>query len=87
LKFCNGPHEVSATLHFNAAGELVDFKSTDRGALQRDDSAKLAPWSTPVRDYRDFGGQRMLSYGEAIWHYPKGDFTYGKFTVTDLTAK
>jgi hypothetical protein len=87
VTFRNGPHEVSATLHFNAAGELVNFKSADRGAVQGRGRVKLVPWSTPLRDYRDFGGQRSFSQGEAIWHYPQGDFTYGKFAVTGFTAK
>lgn len=82
VTFRNGPHVVSATLFFNAAGELVNFTSSDRGEVQADGTAKLAPWSTPVRDYRDMGGQRVLTYGEAIWTRPTGDFTYGKFTVT-----
>ena len=69
---------------FNDAGELVNFTSTDRGAIEPGGGAKLMPWSTPVRDYKTFGDQRLLSYGEAIWNDAKGDFTYGKFTVTDF---
>lgn len=84
VTFRNGPHVVSAKLFFNAAGELVNFTSTDRGALQPDGITKLMPWSTPGRAYKTFGDQRVLTYGEAIWTDPKGDFAYGKFTVTDF---
>lgn len=82
VTFRNGPHTVSAKLFFNQGGELVNFTSTDRGAVQSDGSAKLMPWSTPIRDYKTFGDQRHLTYGEAVWNDPKGDFAYGKFTVT-----
>jgi hypothetical protein len=33
VAFTNGPHTIRATLVFNAANELVDFVSEDRGAL------------------------------------------------------
>ena len=82
VTFHNGPFVVSARLFFNTAGELVNFTSNDRGAVEANGVARLLPWSTPVRDYKDFGGQRVLTYGEAIWTEPTGDFAYGKFTVT-----
>lgn len=87
VRFRNGPHEVAARLHFNAEGELVNFTSADRGVVQTDGSAKLAPWSTPVRDYREIGGQRVTTYGEAVWHEAAGDFAYGKFTVTGFETR
>jgi hypothetical protein len=87
VTFRNGPHVVSATLFFNAAGELTDFTSSDRGEVQKDGTPKLAPWSTPARDYKDMGGQRVLTYGEAIWIRPTGNFTYGKFTVTGFETR
>lgn len=87
VTFRNGPHIVSARLFFNEAGELVNFTSTDRGALQSDGSARLMPWSTPASGYKSLGGQRLLTYGAAIWSAPEGDFTYGKFTVTGFTTQ
>ncbi len=82
--FTNGPHQVSAELVFNEAGELVNFISNDRGALQRDGSLRLVRWSTPMRDYRAFEGRRVPTAGEAIWHYPEGDFVYGRMVLTDI---
>ena len=35
--------------------------------------------STPLRDYKMNGGVNIMSYGEAVWHYPDGNFVYGKF--------
>ncbi|NTV52522.1 MAG: hypothetical protein HGA76_05870 [Candidatus Firestonebacteria bacterium] len=84
VTFSNGPYKVSALLTFNTAGELVNFVSDDRAALQADGSLRHARWSTPLRHYQDFNGRKTAGYGEAIWHYPEGDFTYGKFTILDI---
>ncbi len=83
VSFQNGPYQVSATLAFNEHGELVNFVSDDRAALQPDGTLRQARWSTPLHDYKPFGGRRVPGYGEAIWNYPEGDFTYGRFTVRD----
>jgi hypothetical protein len=42
---------------------------------------KNYPWSTPTRDYKDFGGRKVPGYGEAIWHMPEGEYCYGKFNL------
>jgi hypothetical protein len=81
VTFTNGNFIVSAVLHFNEQGELVNFVSDDRSALQDDGTLKSARWSTPVGAYREIDGRKIPSYGEAIWNYPEGDFTYGKFTL------
>lgn len=73
VSFTLGPNTVSAVLTFDHGGELVDFRSEDRGALQKDGSLRLIPWTTPVRNYRDFDGRRIATEGEAIWHYPEGE--------------
>lgn len=80
----NGKYKVSALLYFNETGELVNFVSDDRSALQNDGTMKLSRWSTPVRDYKDFNGRKIPSYGETIWNYPEGDFTYGKFELKNI---
>lgn len=84
VRFTNGPFSVSAVLFFNTAGELINFVSDDRAALQDDGSLKRIRWSTPVRDYRDFNGRKAPAYGEAINHYPDRDFVYGTFTVKQI---
>lgn len=80
----NGKYVVSAVLYFNEAGELVNFVSDDRSALQDDDTMKQARWSTPVSDYREFDGRKIPTVGKTIWHYPEGDFTYGVFTLKNI---
>jgi hypothetical protein len=70
--------EVSAILYFNREGDLVNFRSEDRYDV---DKMERFPFTTPVKDYREFNGMRLPSYGEAVWHYPEGEFAYGKFRL------
>jgi hypothetical protein len=42
-------------------------------------------FSTPVRDHRDFGPVRLMSFGEARWLLPDGEFTYGELNLVDIT--
>jgi hypothetical protein len=81
----NGKYNVSAILHFNEKGELINFISEDRYALQDDGNIKRARWSTPVSDYKEFDGRRIPTFGETIWNYPEGDFTYGTFRLKNIT--
>jgi hypothetical protein len=80
----NGKYNVSAMLYFNEKGELINFVSDDRYALQEDGTIKKAKWSTPVRDYIELDGRRIPTYGETIWNYPEGDFTYGTFRLKSI---
>jgi len=84
VTFANGSYRVSAVLSFNDKGELVNFISDDRSALQNDGTLRKARWSTPVGRYREIEGRRVLTYGEAIWNYPEGNFTYGKFSLKNI---
>ncbi|MCW7493404.1 hypothetical protein ND861_12220 [Leptospira sp. 2 VSF19] len=84
IYFVNGKYKVSATLYFNQKGELIEFVSEDRSALQDDGSLRKARWTTPIRDYKEFNGIKVPTYGEAIWNYPEGDFTYGKFFLKNI---
>lgn len=80
----NGKYKVSAMLYFNEKGELINFVSDDRSALQDDGTMKKARWSTPVSDYKEIDGRRIPTYGETIWNYPEGDFTYGVFKLRSI---
>ena len=81
----NGTYVVSAILYFNETGALVNFISDDRSALQDDGTIKQARWSTPVSEYREFNGRRIPTVGRTTWHYPEGDFTYGVFTLKNIS--
>lgn len=87
VTFVLGPNAVSAELIFNAAGELVDFVSDDRGMLEKDGSLRVVRWTTPVSSYRDLGGWHLAGEGEAVWHLLEGPFTYGYFQLTEYEAR
>jgi hypothetical protein len=84
VAIANGKYKVSAILYFNETGELINFISDDRYALQDDGTMKRAKWSTPVSDYKEIDGRRLPTYGETIWNYPEGDFTYGTFRLKSI---
>ena len=72
---------IQATLYFNAKGQLVNFVSDDRYAVS---DMQRYRFSTPVADYKNFNGFNVMSFGEAVWHYPDGEFVYGKFELQEL---
>jgi hypothetical protein len=84
VTFANGPHRVSAALVFNDRDELVDFRSDDRPASQSDGTFLAVPWSTPIEGYRDVDGRRLPTRGAAVYSYPDGDFTYGRFELASI---
>jgi hypothetical protein len=81
--FTNAGHTISAVLTFDPDGDLVSFVSNDR---YQDDGKKrrLLPWSTPLKNYREFGGARVAADAEARWQDPDGIWTYGELTVEKL---
>ncbi|WP_227284050.1 DUF6544 family protein [Boseongicola sp. H5] len=87
VRFALGGNTVSAELIFNAAGELVDFMSEDRGRLEKDGTLRPLRWSTPLGTYREFDGWRLASEGDAIWHLEDGPFTYGHLRLTQYDAR
>ena len=79
--FTNGINKISATLYFNDQGQLINFISDDRYAIG---DMKKYRFSTPVKNYEQIDGRYMWKYGETIWHYPEGEFVYGKFTLKSI---
>ena len=82
--FTHQGNTISAKLYFNENGELVNFISDDR--YQSEDGKVYGKyrWSTPMKNYKDFGGIKIASYGEASWQMPSGEFVYGKFNILDI---
>ncbi len=70
---------ISAVLHFDAAGDLVDFVSGDRYFTADGKETIPLPWRTPTSDYRWYGPVRLPGTGRLIWQRPSGDFQYGEF--------
>lgn len=83
-KFTNKGIIINATLYFNEKGELINFISGDRYLSENGKQYIKYKWSTPVRGYKDFNGRKIPTYGEAIWHTPKGKFSYAKFDVKEI---
>jgi len=79
--FTNKETGISATLHFNKNGQLVNFVSEDRISV---DEMKTYPFSTPASKYQNLNGYNLPTYGEAVWHYPDGEFVYGRFNVKHI---
>lgn len=75
---------ATATLHFDQAGDLIDFRSNDRYATANGKNPQKFPWSTPVHDYRERNGLRHPTRAEAIWHMPDGDFEYARFVIDSI---
>lgn len=75
--FKNGSISISALLHFNKKGELINFISNDR--YDTDGKKYVSyPWETPVEDYQMMNGYLLPSKATLIYQRPDGDFTYGE---------
>lgn len=83
-RFTNKGITIRALLSFSPTGEMTDFISEDRYMSGDGMTYERYPWSTPVKDYRDFGGTSIAAYGEAIWHTPEGEYVYAKFDLKEL---
>ncbi len=75
--FTNHTITISAILYFNKQGQLVDFISNDR-------DVNHYAFTTPVSNYKNINGINIMTYGETIWHYPDGEFIYGKFNLKEV---
>ena len=83
-KYTNGKISIGATLYFNEKGELVNFISNDRFETTDGKTYKNYPWSTPVKDYKDFNGVKVASSASVIYHRPDTDFCYGEFKLVGV---
>ncbi len=79
--FTNGVNKITATLYFNEQGQLINFTSNDRYAIS---DMKRYRFSTLVKAYMQTDGKTVWKYGEAVWHYPDGEFVYGKFVLKSI---
>ncbi len=79
--FTNGSNKITAALYFNPQGQLVNFVSDDRSDVNE---MKPYRFSTPVKAYVQLDGRNVMQYGEAVWHYPEGEFVYGEFNLKSI---
>jgi hypothetical protein len=82
--FTNAGHTISAVLSFDESGNLRNFESDDRYLSADGRKYERYRWSTPMSDYRDFGGRKVASRGEASWRLPEGDFVYAKIEIVGI---
>ncbi len=80
--FTNDGITITASLFFDKEGALINFYSEDRMDISDN---KQYGFSTPISGYKDHKGYIMPTYGEAIWHYPEGEFVYGKFDILSIS--
>lgn len=83
-RFTHAGYTIAATLLFDGEGKLVNFFSDDRARTAADGTFTPLRFSTPARDYRDFGPLRLAGYGEARWAGAGEDYAYGEFTMMDV---
>ncbi|MGE0448846.1 MAG: DUF6544 family protein [Vicinamibacterales bacterium] len=84
-RFTNAGQSIRAELSFNDAGELTNFVSDDRSAASPGNGALTrVRWSTPLRDYREFGPARLASVGEGRWRDAEGEYNYIELTIDDV---
>ena len=83
-EFTNKTNTISATLYFNKKGELINFISNDRYFSSDGKTYINYPWSTPIKNYKDFEGRKVATYGEAIWQTPKGEYSYARFDLHEI---
>lgn len=79
--FHTGEVSVSAILKFDESGRLINFISKDRVDVN---SNQNVPFSTPVTEYGTLNGYKLPIAADAVWHFPDGDFVYGKFYLQDV---
>ncbi len=79
--FTNKGITIAANLYFNEQGQLINFTSDDRTSIN---DMQQYRFSTPVKNYVNMNGRNVISYGETVWHYPDGAFTYGKFNLKEI---
>lgn len=76
---------VTAVLHFDEHGDLVNFVSGDRFQSADGKSYVRCPWATPVSEYGSFSGFRLMAKADAIWQEPSGPYTYARFRMDELS--
>ena len=87
FKFTDHGMTVGGDLYFDEEGLLTNYITTDR-YLNRDkqnpDKYIQTKWSTPIGEYKEFEGQLLPTFGQAIWHYDDVEFCYAKFRVEKI---
>ena len=78
---------VAARVTVDGKGAAKDFSTTDRFCADPENPKRLmrARWTTPVEGWGVIEGRRLPSRAQAIWHMPRGPYTYADFRPTPGT--
>ena len=79
--FTNNNITIDAWLYFNDKGELVNFISEDRYSA---DARKQLPWSTPLKEYQEIKGYKLMKNAETIYSYTDKELCYGTFKLVSV---
>jgi len=83
-RYTQGANTISATLHFDEAGDLVDFASEDRSPSPDGSGSAPLRWTTPVSARARTGPARVVLRAETRWHPASGAWAYGEFELRSL---
>jgi hypothetical protein len=87
VRFTDHSMEIRAELHFDDQDLLINYITDDRFLNRDPDNPKKylrTRWSTPIGEYKEFDGQLIPTYGQAIWHYDDVEFCYAKFRLKEI---
>ncbi|MFZ9760303.1 MAG: DUF6544 family protein [Candidatus Kapaibacteriota bacterium] len=75
-----GSLHVSAIFEFNEQHEVIRITTEDKYRDFRS-SFEKATFTLHCSNYQTFDGMRIPASMEFVWNLPKGDFSYGKYTL------
>ena len=78
----DGQHRVTATMHFDAEGRVTTFDGRRNRTVPG--GYELETGSTPITRYGEFGGLRLPSAGQGVWHLATGDLPYVEIEVLEV---
>jgi hypothetical protein len=82
--FHNAGQTIGAELTFDERGDLVSFSSNDRFMSEDGKTYRNYRWTTPVHEWGEFDGYRLMRSADASWSMPQGEFVYAHFVLDEL---
>jgi len=79
--FTNKNSTITATLHFNDEGQLINVISDDRTDVT---DMKQYRFSAPVSEYQTLEGYTVPTVIKLVWHYPDEKFVYGNLKLKKI---
>ena len=75
---------VTGRVLVDERGAPVDFHTTDRFVGDSKHGWKRAQWTTPVLDFIEIDGRRVVSAVQAVWILPSGPLAYVDVSLRSL---